>query len=143
MSGALWLIALVPLPSRPAGSGGGCDLSGCSAVAEWRPIPGLFAQGGYNDLLGHLGWSWVIILSVRVKVGICKHPEATGHVMMVGVFTPLPALSSGCSVKLLETESKCVEMKKCLTGQTPSWVIGRRGKEAEGRACAEQPPVLS
>lgn len=91
---------------------GGHDLSGCSAIAEWWPFPRALCTGKCNDLLGHLRWSWVIIPSVRVKVEICKHPTATCHVIVYPTVSPL--VRSPCL--LLETESKNLEMKKCLTG---------------------------
>lgn len=46
---------------------------------------------------------------------------------------PLSALSPGHPVMLLVTESKSLEIKKCLIAQTPTWVICKRGRKQEGQ----------
>lgn len=104
-------------------------LPGCSAIAGVvLCLPGaLFTQGG-NDLLSHLRWSWVIILSVRMQVEIHKHRMAINQVMMA---LACPHCQPSCHVvcHAFRIESKSLEMKKCFTDRLTAGSLAREGRK--------------
>lgn len=93
------MLALVPALSGPAG---GVPCLAALPLLSGLCLPGALCTGWCNDVLSHLRWSWVIILSVRMQVEICEHRMAINQVMMALACPPLSALSSCCPVMLLE-----------------------------------------
>lgn len=93
------MLALVPALPGPAG---GVPCLAALPLLSGLCLPGALRTGWCNDVLSHLRWSWVIILSVRMQVEICEHRMAINQVMMALACPPLSALSSCCPVMLLE-----------------------------------------